>query len=52
MSSDVIFDLRRFWDLVCAAGLERKKIGELTREEVEKLLEAAYRTTTLDRVPF
>lgn len=48
------YDLRRFWDLICEAGLDKKKIGELSRPEVEKLMEAAYQCTSpdQDQVPF
>lgn len=51
MSSDA-FDLKHFWDLICQHGLDKKKIGELTREEVEQLLRDAFECTALDRVPF
>ena len=52
MNSDAAYDLKRFWELICEHGLNEKKIGELSKEEVLELLKAAGLCTNLDEVPF
>lgn len=49
---DASFDLKYFYDLLCAAGLAEKPVAEMSKEEVQELLSCAFKCTTIDRVPF